>query len=66
MGLPFLASSKQWFSSQCEVKIVTLCPRFCRPTAASMIRRSAPPMPRSGWKNTIFFDEEDILRGSKF
>ena len=51
---PSLASSKQWLGSQCDVKIVTLCPRFCRPTAASIIRRSAPPMPRSGWKNTMF------------
>lgn len=37
------------------MKIVTLWPRFCRPTAASTISRSAPPMPRSGWKKTIRF-----------
>lgn len=64
-GIPFLASSKQWFLSQCEVKIVTLWPIFCRPTAASIIRRSAPPMPRSGWKNTIFFGVDGIFTVSK-
>jgi hypothetical protein len=50
--IPSLASSKQWEGSQCDVNIVTVCPRFCRPTAASITRRSAPPMPRSGWKKT--------------
>ena len=53
--IPSRASSKQCPRSQCEVKIVTLCPRFWRPTAASITRRSAPPMPRSGWKNMMFF-----------
>jgi hypothetical protein len=52
--IPSLASSKQCFGWQCEVKIVILWPRFCKPTAASMMRRSAPPMPRSGWMNMIF------------
>ena len=37
------------------MKITTLCPRFCSPTAASIINLSAPPMPRSGWKKTILF-----------
>ena len=52
---PSRASSKQCAGSQCEVKMVTVWPRVWRPTAASMTRRSAPPMPRSGWKKTIFF-----------
>ena len=33
--------------------MVTLWPRFWRPTAASMTSRSAPPMPRSGWKKIM-------------
>jgi hypothetical protein len=52
--MPSRASSKQCWGSQCEVKIVILWPRFWRPTAASIMRRSAPPMPRSGWKKTMF------------
>lgn len=33
-------------------------PRDLRPRAASMTRRSAPPMPRSGWmKMIVFFSE---------
>jgi hypothetical protein len=35
--------------------MVTLWPCSCRPTAASMTRRSAPPIPRSGWKKTTLF-----------
>lgn len=41
--------------------MVTLWPRFWRPTAASMTRRSAPPMPRSGWKKTMFWRLADIV-----
>jgi hypothetical protein len=33
--------------------MVTVWPRLCRPTAASMTSLSAPPMPRSGWKKAI-------------
>lgn len=33
--------------------MVTLWPRFWSPTAASTTSRSAPPIPRSGWKNTM-------------
>lgn len=51
-AVPSRASSKQWLRSQWLVKMTTLWPRFCRPTAASTTRRSAPPMPRSGWKKT--------------
>ena len=50
--LPSRASSKQCPGSQCEVYIVTVCPSSFKLTAASTIRRSAPPMPRSGWKKT--------------
>lgn len=32
--------------------MTTRWPRACRPTAASTTSRSAPPMPRSGWKKT--------------
>lgn len=39
---------------------MTLWPRFCKPTAASIISRSAPPIPRSGWKKTMFFVLEDM------
>jgi hypothetical protein len=53
--LPSRASSKQCPGSQCDVKMVTLWPRFWRPTAASMTNLSAPPIPRSGWKKTILF-----------
>lgn len=49
--IPSRASSKQCFGSQWLVKMTTRWPRFCSPTAASMISRSAPPIPRSGWKN---------------
>ena len=52
-GTPSRASSKQCAVSRWEVKIVTRWPSSWRPTAASMMRRSAPPMPRSGWKNTM-------------
>lgn len=51
--VPSRHSSKQWFRSQWFVKMTTRCPRFCKPTAASTTRRSAPPIPRSGWKKTI-------------
>jgi hypothetical protein len=34
---------------------VTLFPCSCKPTAASTMSLSAPPIPRSGWKKTIFF-----------
>lgn len=54
-AIPLRASSKQWVGSQCEVKITTVWPRDWRPRAASMTRRSAPPMPRSGWMKTIVF-----------
>ena len=37
------------------MKITTVCPRDWRPRAASMTRRSAPPMPRSGWMKMIVF-----------
>ena len=53
---PLRASSKQWAGSQWLVNMVILCPKFCKPTAASMTRRSAPPMPRSGWKKTMLLD----------
>lgn len=33
--------------------MTTLWPRFWRPTAASTTRRSAPPMPKSGWRKTM-------------
>jgi hypothetical protein len=52
-GLPSRASSKQCRGSQCAVKMVTVWPRSCSATAASTTRRSAPPMPRSGWKKTV-------------
>ena len=55
MGIPLRASSKQWVGSQWEVKITTVWPRDLRPRAASMTRRSAPPMPRSGWMKMIVF-----------
>ncbi len=32
---------------------MTLLPCSCRPTAASTISLSAPPIPKSGWKKTI-------------
>ena len=51
--VPSLTSSKQWDLLQCEVKIVTLWPSSCRPTAASTTSRSAPPIPRSGWMNQM-------------
>jgi len=35
--------------------MATLCPLDCSPTAASMTKRSAPPMPRSGWTKTMLF-----------
>lgn len=41
--------------SQWEVNITTVWPRDWRPRAASMTRRSAPPMPRSGWMKVIVF-----------
>ena len=59
--VPSRASSKQCRGSQCEVKIVTLWPRFWRPTAASIMRRSAPPMPRSGWKKIMFLGLGGVL-----
>ena len=37
------------------MKITTVWPRDWRPRAASMTRRSAPPMPRSGWMKMIVF-----------
>lgn len=54
-AIPLRASSKQWVGSQCEVKITMVWPRDLRPRAASMTRRSAPPMPRSGWMKMIVF-----------
>lgn len=62
-AIPLRASSKQWVGSQCEVKITTVWPRDLRPRAASMTRRSAPPMPRSGWMKMIvfFFAVADFL-----
>ncbi|KAL4965555.1 uncharacterized protein BDV14DRAFT_172864 [Aspergillus stella-maris] len=48
-SVPSLASSKQWPLSQCDVYTETLCPVFWSARPTSMIRRSAPPMPRSGW-----------------
>lgn len=54
-AIPLRASSKEWVGSQCEVKITTVWPRDLRPRAASMTRRSAPPMPRSGWMKMIVF-----------
>lgn len=51
--VPSLASSKQCLGSQWLVKMTTLWPLFCSPTAASTTSLSAPPMPRSGWKKTI-------------
>ena len=53
--LPSRASSKQCCGSQWLVKMMTLWPRFCNPTAASTISLSAPPIPRSGWKNAMVF-----------
>lgn len=53
--VPSLASSKQCLGSQWLVKMTTLWPLFCSPTAASTTNLSAPPMPRSGWKKTIVF-----------
>lgn len=53
--VPSLASSKQCLGSQWLVKMTTLWPLFCSPTAASTTSLSAPPMPRSGWKKTIVF-----------
>lgn len=49
--------------------MVTLWPTDCRPTAASTTSLSAPPMPKSGWTNTMFrgvtvvFSAEAILAG---
>lgn len=62
-AIPLRASSKQWVGSQCDVKITTVWPRDLRPRAASMTRRSAPPMPRSGWMKMIvfFFGGADFL-----
>lgn len=62
-AIPLRASSKQWVGSQCDVKITTVWPRDLRPRAASMTRRSAPPMPRSGWMKIIvfFFGGADFL-----
>jgi hypothetical protein len=60
-NLPSRASSKQCVGSQCDVNMVTLWPLFWRPTAASMTRRSAPPIPRSGWKKTTCWDVEDAM-----
>lgn len=54
-GVPSLASSKQCLGSQWLVKMMTLWPLFCKPTAASTTNLSAPPIPRSGWKKTIVF-----------
>lgn len=53
--VPSLTSSKQCPRSQCAVKINTRCPNSCNPTAASTIKRSAPPMPRSGWMKTMLY-----------
>jgi len=63
-AIPSRASSKQCLGSQWLVKMTTLWPRFCNPTAASMISLSAPPIPRSGWKNRTvsFFCASAILR----
>lgn len=47
--MPSRASSKQCDSSRWDVYIVTWWPRFWRASATSIIKRSAPPMPRSGW-----------------
>lgn len=45
--------------------MTTVWPRDWRPRAASMTRRSAPPMPRSGWMKMIvsFFGGGAFLRG---
>jgi hypothetical protein len=53
--IPSRASSKQCWGLQWLVKMTTLWPRFCKPTAASTINLSAPPMPRSGWKKAMVF-----------
>ena len=42
--------------------MTTLYPRPCKPTAASMTRRSAPPIPRSGWKKTIVFEAPVMIK----
>lgn len=65
MSVPSRASSKQCFGSQWLVKMTTLLPpRFCSPTAASTTSRSAPPIPKSGCRNTIvlaFFSPAMIM-----
>ncbi len=44
LKVPFRVSSKQCRSSWCDVKIRTLWPLSSSPTAASTIKRSAPPL----------------------
>lgn len=51
--LPSLVSSKHRAGSCLEVNSTTSWPRCCSETAASTTRRSAPPIPRSGWMNPI-------------
>jgi len=51
---PSRVSSKQCDVSWCAVSIITRCPRDFRARAASTTARSAPPIPKSGCKNTTF------------
>ena len=55
--MPLLVSGKQWLRSWWEVTMCTWCPLDCKASAASTTRRSAPPIPKSGWRKstlTIF------------
>ena len=51
----FLVSSKQWFGSWWLVTNCTSWPWDCKAKAASTTSLSAPPIPRSGCKNTTVF-----------
>ena len=51
---PEMVSVKQCPRSWCAVTITQLWPRSCSARLASTMRRSAPPIPRSGWMKTTF------------
>ena len=49
-----LVSVKQCLTSWCVVSMCTSCCFFWRANAASTINLSAPPIPKSGWRKTIW------------
>lgn len=63
--MPLLVSGKQWLGSWWEVTMCTWCPLDCKASAASTTSRSAPPIPKSGWRNstlTIFLQQSSAKR----